>query len=113
MATNDGVKLLESIRNFLLPLDNLQILDVVTDLGGCIQQNGETVEGFYARLENIFICIQKMGYKVVSELHVAYTQRGSLRGVYGEHKSVDYLHKKLKNDEFTLKSYGSSLEFSK
>ena len=48
VATNVGVKLLESIRNFLLPLDNLQILNVLTDLGGCIQQNGETVKGLCA-----------------------------------------------------------------
>ena len=70
VATNDGIKLLESIFNFLLPLDNLQILYVLTDLGGCVQQNGETVEGFCAPLENIFICIQKMRYNDVSELHL-------------------------------------------
>ena len=57
MATNDGVKLIESICNFLFPLDNLQFLDVLTDLGGCFQQNEEAVEGFCDRLENIFIRI--------------------------------------------------------
>ena len=57
VATNDGVKLLDSIRDFLLPLDNLQILDVLTDLGECVQKNGETVEGYCDRLENIFIRI--------------------------------------------------------
>ena len=75
ISTNDGVKLMDSICNFLLPLDNLQILDVLTDLGSCVQQNGETVEGYCARLENISIHIQKMGYKDVNELHMAYTQR--------------------------------------
>ena len=58
VATNDGVKLMDSICDFLPPLDNLQILDVLTNLGGCVQQNGETVEGYCARLEYIFICIQ-------------------------------------------------------
>ena len=52
-----------------------------------------------------------MGYKDVSELYLAYIQRGFLPSVYGELESVYYLHKKLKNDELTLKSYGSSLEF--
>ena len=52
---------MDSIHDFLLPLNNLQILDVLTDLGGCVQQNGETVEGYCALLENIFICIQKIG----------------------------------------------------
>ena len=54
-----------------------------------------------------------MRYTDVSELHLAYTQRGFLPGPYSEHDSVDYLHKKLKNDELTLESYGSSLKFSK
>ena len=113
VATNDGVKLMESIRNFLLPLDNLQILDVLTNLDGCVQQNGEIAEGYCARLENIFIRIEKMGYTDVSTLHLVYTQRGFLRGAYGEHESLECIHKKMKNDDFTLKSYESSLEFSK
>ena len=33
VATNDGVKFLESIQKNLLPLDNLQILDVFINLG--------------------------------------------------------------------------------
>ena len=68
------------MKYFLLPLDNLQILDVLTDLGDCVQKNGETVEGYCACLENIFIRIQKMGYKDFNEPHMAYTQRGFLRG---------------------------------
>ena len=54
-----------------------------------------------------------MGYKDVNELHMAYTQRGFLRGAYGEHECLKYIQDKLKNDDLTLKSYDSSLEFSK
>ena len=36
-----------------------------------------------------------------------------LRSAYGEHESLQYIHKKLKNNDLTLKSYESSLEFSK
>ena len=53
-STNNGAVLLDAIRDFLLPLENLQILDVLTDLGTCVQNNGETVEGFSSRLKNIF-----------------------------------------------------------
>ena len=91
VATNDGVKLMNLIRDFLLPLDNLQILDVLTNLSSCVQQNWETVEGYCDRLENIFICIQRMGYKDVNELHMAYTQQGFLCGAYGEHESLQYI----------------------
>ena len=54
-----------------------------------------------------------MGYTDISELYLAYTQRGSLCGAYGKHESLQYIHKKLKNDGLTLKSYESSLGFSK
>ena len=54
-----------------------------------------------------------MGYIDFSELHFAYTQQGFLRGAYGEHNSLEYIHKKLKNDDLALKSYESSLKFSK
>ena len=33
--------------------------------------------------------------------------------MYGEHESLQYIYKNLKNDDLTLKSYESSLEFSK
>ncbi|OEU16774.1 hypothetical protein FRACYDRAFT_239363 [Fragilariopsis cylindrus CCMP1102] len=62
VSMNDGVRLLDSIREFLLPLANIQILDVLTELGSCVQSNGET---------------------------------------------------KIKNDDLTLKSYDSALDFSK
>ena len=46
-------------------------------------------------------------------MHLVYTQWGFLYSAYGEHESLQYIHKKLKNDDFTLKSYESSLEISK
>ena len=36
IATNNSVKLMDSIQDFLLPLDNLQILDVLIDLESCV-----------------------------------------------------------------------------
>ena len=99
--------------DFPLPLDYLQILNVLTNLGSCDQKNGETIKGYCARLENIFIQIQKMGYKDVSELHKAYTQRGVLRYAYNEHECLKYIQDKSKNDDLTLKNFDSSLEFSK
>ena len=93
--------LLDSIQDFLLPLTNLQILDVLTNLGGCVQENGETIEGYRALLENIFIKIKKMGYKDV------------LYGAYSEHECLKYIQDKLKNYDFTLKDFHTFLEFSK
>ena len=113
VATDDGVKLLDSIRDFLLPLDNLQILDMLTNLGAFVQKNGETVEGYCARLENIFIRIKKMGYKDVNELHLAYTQRGFHCGAYGEHECLKYIQNKLKNYDLTLNDFDTSLDFLK
>ena len=68
VSTNSCVVLLDSIRDFLLPLENMQILDVLTDLGTCVQRNGKTVEGFSSRLENIFNWITKMGYTTIKDI---------------------------------------------
>ena len=113
VSMNDGVRLLDSIREFLLPLANIQILDVLTELGSCVQSNGETVESFCSRLENIFNRIAKMGYDNMDSLKMAFHQRGFLRGAYSEHESLLYLQQKIKNDDLTLKSYESALDFSK
>ena len=91
----------------------MQILDVLTDLGTCVQRNGETFEGFCSRLENIFNRISKMGYTSMKEIKLAYHQRGFLKGAYSSHKSLSYLQDKLKNDDTNLKSYSTPEEFSK
>ena len=79
VTTNDSVMLLDSVQGFLLPLTDLQILDVLTNLRGCVQENGETIEGYCACFENIFIKIKKMGYMDV------------LCGAYGEHECLKYI----------------------
>ena len=112
-STNNGAVLLDAICDFLLPLENMQILDVLTNLGTCVQLNGETVEGFSSRLENIFNRISKMGYTTMEQMKLAYHQRGFLKGAYSSHKSLSYLQDKLKNDDTNLKSFGTSEDFSK
>ena len=39
---------------------------MITNLGGCVQTNGETVEDYCTRGENMFIRIKKMGYNDVN-----------------------------------------------
>ena len=46
VTSNDGVSLLFAAKEAILPRTSLQILDVISDLGTCHQQNGETVEAF-------------------------------------------------------------------
>lgn len=55
-----------------IPLENVQILDVLTYLGSCLQRNSKTVEWFFSCLENKFNWIGKIGYNKMSDLQIAY-----------------------------------------
>ena len=46
IETNDGVLLMRSIFEHLLPLATTRVLDVLTEIGHCIQKNGEYVDHF-------------------------------------------------------------------
>ena len=43
VTSNDGVSLLYAAKEAILPQTSLQILDVLADIGSCLQLNGETV----------------------------------------------------------------------
>ena len=51
IETNDGVHLIDSIYNHLLPLATTRILEVPTEIGHCMQKNGEYVGHFVSRME--------------------------------------------------------------
>ena len=104
IETNDDVLLMESIYKHLLPLATTCVLDVLTEIGLCIQKNGESVDHFASRMENLFLQVDKLGYKSVKELKLAYCQRGILQGAYHKHKSLAHFTEKLQNDELNLKS---------
>ena len=74
IATNDGALLMNSIHKHFLPLATTSILEVLTELGLCLQKNGESVDHFASRLENLFLQVDKMGYKTVKDLKLAFCQ---------------------------------------
>ena len=78
IETNDGVLLMESIFEHLLLLATTRVLDVLTKIGHCMQKNGESVDHFTSRMENLFLQIEKLGYKSVEALKLAYCQCGIL-----------------------------------
>ena len=111
--TSDGVLLLDSIRENLLPFCTLQILNVIAELGCCVQKNGETVDGFGSRLENLFNRISKLGYTCIDDLKIAFTQRGFLHGAYSGHQALKYLTDKLNNDDVQLTKWKTPIDFRK
>ena len=113
IETNDDVLLMESIFEHLLPLATTRVLDVLTEIGNCVQKNGESVDHFASRMENLFLQIEKLGYKSVEALKLAYCQRGILQGAYHKHKSLAHFTEKLQNDELNLKSFGNPHAFHK
>ena len=70
-----------------------------------MQKNGESVDHFASRMENLLLQIEKLGYKSVKDLKLAYYQREILQGAYHKHKSLAYFTEKLQNAELDLKSW--------
>ena len=103
IETNDGVLLMDSIYEHLLPLATICILEVLAEIGLCLQKNGESVDHFASRMENLFLQVDKLGYKSVKDLKLAFCQRGILQGAYHKHTSLSWFTEKLQNVEADLK----------
>ena len=88
IETNDGVLLMDSIYEHLLPLAITRILEVLTEIGLCMQKNGESVDHFSSCMEQLFLQVDKLGYKSVKDLKLAFCQRGILQGAYHKQKSL-------------------------
>ena len=54
VETNDGVLLMDSIYEHFLPLATIRMLEVLTEIGLCMQKNGESVDHFASHMENLF-----------------------------------------------------------
>ena len=85
-----------------LPLTQATALDILTELGACVHANGETVNRYGSRLENIFNQIDELGYKTINDLKLAFHQRRSLQDVYAQHKSLFWIKDQLQNEELHL-----------
>ena len=104
---------MECIFEHLLPLAITRVLDVLTEIGNCVQKNGESVDHYASQMENLFLQVEKLGYKSVESLKLAYCQRGILQGAYHKHQSLSHFTEKLQNDEFNLKSFANPHDFFK
>lgn len=71
------------------------------------------VDHFASQMENLFLQLDKMGYKTVKDLKLAFCQRGILQGAYHKHSSLAYFTEKLQNTEIDLKSWKNPNEFHK
>ena len=94
--TNDGVLLMDSIYKYLLPLATTRILEVFTEIGHCMQMNGESVDHFASQMDNLFLQVEKLGYKSVKDLKLVFCQRGVLQGAYYNTVCCTFSPKNLK-----------------
>ena len=95
-ATSNGMLILNGMRDAILPASSLRILDLITELGGCVQKNKETVALGMDRMHHILNRIKDLGYETVEDLRVVYAQRFFLHGAYGETESLKMLQKQVK-----------------
>lgn len=75
VTPNDGVSLLCDAQDAILPQTSLQILDVLSDLGTCQQENSETVETFDACIEHIFVRLKSLECTLIEDLKLAVCQQ--------------------------------------
>ena len=63
--------------------------------------------------EDLFLQVEKLGYKFVKDLKIAFCQRGILQGAYHKHSSLFWFTEKLLNAKIDLKSWDSPHAFHK
>ena len=113
VTSNDGVSLLFATKEAILPQTSLQILDVLSDVGSCLQKNGETVEAYGTRVEHLFTRLKNLDCTTMEHFKMATLQQGFLHGAYSEHESLGHVQTKLKNNESKLTDWTMSSEFLK
>ena len=83
IETNDGVLLMDSIYKHLLPLATTCILEVPF---AC--KRIENLSIILFPVWKIFLVVDKLRYKLVEDLKLAFCQRGILQGAYHKRKSL-------------------------
>ena len=111
VTSNDGVSLLYAAKEAILPQTSLQILDILADIGSCLQSNGETVESFGTRVEHLFTRLKNLDCTSMEHFKMATLQRGFLHGAYSDHESLGHVQTKLKNNESKLSDWTKSSQF--
>ena len=111
VTANNGVSLLYAAKEAILPRTSLQVLDVLVDIGSCLQSNGETVESFGTRVEHLFTCLKNLECTSTEHFKMATLQRGFLQGAYSDHESLGHVQTKLKNNESKLSDWTKSSKF--
>ena len=91
----DGVRFLATIRDYLMPSTNSDILKCIEDLATCVLANGESLDSYYARLEHIWIWIEHQKCLSIKELRLAFLQRGILNSVYQNTECINYFKQKI------------------
>ena len=112
-ATSNGMLILNAMRDAILPASSLKIVDLLTELGGCVHRNKDTVALGLDRLNHILTQIKDLGYVTIDDLRVAYAQRFFLHRAYSDIDSLKMLQDRLKNKLVQLYSGTCSNEFGK
>ena len=60
VSPNDGVSLLYAAKEAILPCTSLQFRYVLSDIGSCLQMNGETAEAYGTRVKNLFTRLKNL-----------------------------------------------------
>ena len=111
VTANEGVSLLHAAKEAILSRTSLQVLDVLVDIGACLQLNGETVESFGTRVEHLFTRLKNLEYTTMAQLQMVTLQLGFLQGAYSDHESLGHVQTKLKNNESKLSEWTKLSEF--
>ena len=107
---NSGV-LLQAITEHLVPPTPIDAIFALQALASCVQKNGENVDAFEARLDNIWLQLEALGLNTIQDLRLATLQRGILQGVYAKHKSITSVLDKLGIGDLELSEWKTKTEF--
>ena len=112
-ATSNGMLILNAIQDAVLPISGLKILNLLTELGGCVHKNKETVTLGLDQVNHILNRIKDLGYETIDDLRVVYAQRFFLHGAYSDTDALKMIQDCLKNKLIELSSWRCPNEFGK
>ena len=102
----NGVKLLDAITAYLMPLTTTEILNCIRELCECIQGNGESINTYKAKFDNIWTRISALECDTVELLRLSFLQRGIFDGPYANgSKGLEHFKTKIDHGDISLRKW--------
>ena len=90
----------------MMPLTTTDILKCINDLCECVQRNGESIDTYKARFDNIWTRISALKCDTIELIKLTFLQRGIFDGPYLKgSKGLEHLKTKIDHGDISLRRW--------